>query len=154
MGPTDRFGRPFADWWQRVVAILVDGLIVAIPVYFLAAVVAGAVGSASPGGSWTNSTAAGTIANVIVLAGALLYFGILDGRGQTVGKRALGIAVRSEQTGYPIGIGRAMARRALYVLLWAVFFLPGLLNALSPLWDTKRQAWHDHAVGSVVVKIR
>jgi uncharacterized RDD family membrane protein YckC len=105
-------------------------------------------------GTTQTSDTASWLTNVVWVTATLLYFGVLDGRGQTVGKLALGIAVRSEATGHPIGVGRGMARRALYILLWAAFFIPGLLNALSPLWDRKRQAWHDHAVGSVVVKVR
>ena len=31
VGPVDRFGRPLADWWQRLVAILIDGIILGVP---------------------------------------------------------------------------------------------------------------------------
>jgi uncharacterized RDD family membrane protein YckC len=105
-------------------------------------------------GTTTTDAAAKVFANVLWVTATLLYFGLLDGRGQTVGKLALGIAVRSDQTGYAIGPGRGIGRRAVYLLLWAALFVPGIINVLSPLWDRKRQAWHDHAVGSVVIKVR
>ena len=142
-----------------MVAALLDGLVLGIPTIILIVVILAASSTTATdpftGSNTTtvNSTAS-ALSNVIWVAATLLYFGILDGRGQTVGKLALGIAVRSDQTGYPIGTGRGMARRALYILLWAALFIPGLLNVLSPLWDRKRQAWHDHAVGSVVIKVR
>ena len=90
----------------------------------------------------------------VVAAAQLIYFATLDGQGQTVGKRALGIAVRGQASGQPIGFGRALARRLVFGVLWDLLLVPGLVNALSPLWDPGNQAWHDHAVGSVVVTLR
>jgi uncharacterized RDD family membrane protein YckC len=148
-----------ADWWQRVGDALIDGLIVGLPGAVLIGVVVSATSKTAVEpftGTTTTQANAGAFwaAQLLFIAAALLYFGILDGRGQTVGKQAVGIAVSGDRTGYPIGTGRAMTRRLLYIVLWYVLFIPGLLNALSPLWDPKRQAWHDHAVGSVVIKVR
>ncbi|MGH9028889.1 MAG: RDD family protein, partial [Acidimicrobiales bacterium] len=91
---------------------------------------------------------------ILVAVAELLYFAILDGSSQSVGKRAAGIALRSESTGRPIGFWPAIGRWLIWTVLWYLFFIPGLLNALSPLWDSKRQTWHDHAVGSLVVQVR
>src|SRR5688500_10810915 len=33
--PMSQFGRPLAEWWKRLVAILIDGLILAIPVWII-----------------------------------------------------------------------------------------------------------------------
>jgi len=33
--------------------------------------------------------------------------------------------------------------------LW-LFYIPGILDYLSPLWDKQSQAWHDKIVSSVV----
>jgi uncharacterized RDD family membrane protein YckC len=84
----------------------------------------------------------------------IIYFAILDGQSQTLGKKVLRIAVRDQSSDQPIGFGRALGRWIIYLILWNVLFVPGLLNSLSPLWDSRRQAWHDHAVGSVVIKTR
>ena len=143
-GRTDPFGRPLAGWWQRVGALLLDSLIIGIPAYIVALVIT----SHSAGGSSVLVT------ELVVGIGELLYFAILDGNSQSVGKRALGIAVRSEATGQPIGFGAALARWLIWVVLWWILYIPGLLDALSPLWDSKNQAWHDHAVGSLVVQVR
>lgn len=140
-GPTDAFGRPLAGWWPRALAIILDTCLICIPVGILANAV-------------LPASMKSVVMTVLMMAAALIYFGFLDGRAQTVGKRALGIAVRSEQTGNPIGVGWAIARRAVYLVLWYAAGIPGIINAMSPLWDSKRQAWHDHAAGSVVIKVR
>ena len=86
---------------------------------------------------------------------SLGYFSFLDGGrgGQTVGKMAVGIAVRDIDTGGAVGAGRALVRR---VFFFATYFglILFVLNALSPLWDPRRRAWHDKIVRSCVVSIR
>ena len=64
---------------------------------------------------------------------------------------AMKIQGRDAQTGVPIGPGRAALRRIVYLVLFYAFVLPGVVNALSPLWDRQRQGWHDKAARSVVL---
>ncbi len=92
-----------------------------------------------------------------VVLGAIvsgIYWVLLVGgpRGQTIGMRATGIAVRDATTDTSIGRGRALVR---YVVIFALGLLvvPVLIDYLSPLWDRRRQAWHDHAADSVVVAL-
>ena len=89
---------------------------------------------------------------ILVSIPLMLYYGIMNGskRGQTVGKMALGIVVR-DATGGPIGFWRGVGRYAITVVFYVVFFIPYVIDNLSPLWDGRRQAWHDHVVHSVVV---
>jgi uncharacterized RDD family membrane protein YckC len=83
---------------------------------------------------------------------SLGYFSFLDGgaTGQTMGKMAVGIAVRDIDTAGPIGAGRALLRRFLFFAAYFGLIL-FIINALSPLWDRRRQAWHDKIVRSCVV---
>jgi uncharacterized RDD family membrane protein YckC len=83
-----------------------------------------------------------------------LYYGIMNGskRGQTLGKMALGIAVRDARTGGPIGFWRGIGRYAITIVFYVVLVIPYIIDSLSPLWDSRRQAWHDHVVHSVVVE--
>lgn len=78
----------------------------------------------------------------------LLYFAWGWGNGQTIGKRAMGLAVIDVNTGGPIGPGRAFAR----VLMLSVMALPLYLGFLSLLSEDRR-GWHDTAVNSRVVRL-
>jgi uncharacterized RDD family membrane protein YckC len=68
------------------------------------------------------------------------------GRGSP-GKRALGIAVVGSD-GRPIGFARGIKRQ--FVLLVGSVVL--YIGWLSALWNPKRQAWHDKAAHSLVVR--
>ena len=127
-----------ASWASRVAALVIDSIVVWAPGLMVWALFAAAK--------------VGSLGELVVGAGGLLYFAALDGRGQTVGKRMVGIEVRDERSGQPIGFGRALGRWLIYSVLWYLLFVPGMVNALSPLWDRRHQAWHDRAVGSVVVR--
>jgi len=150
-------GRPLATWGQRVGALLIDTVVVSIP----GAIVLGIVSATTSttimnpfnGNTHQYVPAPFNLAWAVILAFEIIYFAALDGQSQTVGKRVLGIAVRAQDSGRPIGFGRALGRWLIYVGLFYLLVIPGALNALSPLWDGKRQAWH-HAVGSVVVSLR
>lgn len=138
--PTDGFGRPLASWAQRVGALVLDTVILWVPSLVLVVAFAAAKASA--------------LGVLLALVANFAYFALLDGQSQTLGKRMIGIAVRDQRSGGPIGSGRALGRWVIYSVLWWCLFVPGLLNVLAPLWDQRRQAWHDRAVGSVVVQLR
>lgn len=155
-GPVDPLGRPLAAWWQRGVAIIVDMIIVSIPTIIVTTILDSSAATSSSSSGSPHAAASALVSELVSLAIVLAYFGWLDGgqAGQTVGKRLLGIATRDASTGGPIGTWRAVLRRFIYVILFALFFLPGALNALSPLWDRRNQAWHDKAASSDVVRVR
>ncbi len=160
--PTDVLGRPLAAWWKRVVAIIVDSLIVGIPSTIVFAWILGLRTHVDvvtqPSGQQVYSYShwgAGLAGNALTLIVALIYFGALDGgvSGQTVGKRLMGIATRDAGTGGPVGFGRAVLRRFVYEVLFLIFVVPGLINCLWPLWDPHRQAWHDKVAETQVVEV-
>ena len=80
-----------------------------------------------------------------------LYFTAFTvlGRGQTPGKRLLGIKV-IRLDNRPIGWWPAFERFGGY----AASFSIGLLGFAQVLWDRNRQALHDKAIGTVVVRLR
>lgn len=156
-GPVDSLGRPLATWGQRVGALLLDSLILAIPSIVIAFIILASATSSCSSVGYSEMCHSFSSDNLIVIVLNLawfVYFPILDGRSQSLGKRAVGIAVRDSVTGQPIGFWKALGRWFIYAMLWYLLFIPGLLNALSPLWDARRQAWHDKAVGSLVVRLR
>jgi len=80
---------------------------------------------------------------------AIAYYTLLEGgaRGQTVGKRLIGIRVIDLARGGPIGYGRAFVRTIGRALSFFVFGL----GYLWMLWDREKQTWHDKLAGSIVV---
>jgi uncharacterized RDD family membrane protein YckC len=64
----------------------------------------------------------------------------------------LGIRVRDDRVDGPIGYGRAFGRWIMPALFWAFLWIPGILDVLWPLWDAKKQSFHDKIVRSLVVR--
>jgi uncharacterized RDD family membrane protein YckC len=158
------FGAPLARWWQRVGSMVLDALIVGIPLFIVNAVVNAAFGTVRTvrlfnGTYATQRTIQGPAHVVMVLATVAvvgLYFSILNGTrtGQTIGNRAPDIAVRDAATGEVIGFTRALLRWFVRFVLYLALLLPGLLNDLFPLWDSRNQTIADKAARSVVVRLK
>jgi uncharacterized RDD family membrane protein YckC len=140
--------RNLASWGSRVAAYLLDTVIVLLPLTIFV-VIAIAVDPGDTGAVW----GALLVAYLATLVLPFVYFTVLTGneRGQTFGKRALGIRVVGQESGESIGYGRAFGRYGVTVL-FSIFFIPILLDYLWPLWDQKNQALHDKVVGSSVVR--
>ena len=156
---------PLAPWWKRVVALIIDVLVLGLGSFILLLVL-GLIGDLIRGHQATTTTTT-TSDNHVVLAGFLvlwllgclpvaIYYAVMNGsrRGQTVGKMALSIAVRDARTGAKLGFWRAFGRFAITVLFMILVYLPYLLDSLAPLWDKRRQCWHDKVVHSVVVDLK
>jgi uncharacterized RDD family membrane protein YckC len=72
----------------------------------------------------------------------------LAGRtGQSWGRKALGITLLDEQTGQPIGAGKAFLRDLAHFVDSVICYI----GWLFPLWDAKRQTIADKIVRTVVV---
>jgi uncharacterized RDD family membrane protein YckC len=121
---------PRANFGQRLVAYIVDGIAIGI-VYGILLVI-----------SRPLAYAVGTLLS-------LAYFTYFEGSpsGQTIGKKLLNIRVIDFSTGGAIGYGRAFVR-------WIARILSGivcLLGYLWMLWDKEKQTWHDKLATTVVV---
>ncbi len=157
---------PFASWWARVGASVLDSLIafaVVIVPFGIGMALAFKDAQSTTGidpvtGFQTAELTGGVnpIGVVIAVLGVLLgigftiwNLGIRQGkRGQSLGKKALGISVVRTDTGSYLGAGAGALRWLMAALLGNLCFI----NFLWPLWDEKKQAWHDKVVGSVVIK--
>lgn len=153
----------YAAWGQRFGAVFLDGIITALLAAIGVAAVLGVTGAYSSivEGLETDAEDDDTPLVVAYLGwfGAWavvggVYHTVLHGRGrgQTAGKMLLGIRVRDERTNGPIGYGRAFGRWIMPALFWTFLYIPGLLDALWPLWDGKKQTFHDKIVRSLVVR--
>ena len=127
----------YASWGRRVWASTLDAIfniLLLIPVAIV-------VGLVRP-----------DLANFSGLVLSLVYFTLGHGgaTGQTWGKKFAGIRVVHE-SGAPLGYVRALIRWAVAIGLTILLIIPNLIDVLWPLWDSKKQALRDKAVGSVVV---
>jgi uncharacterized RDD family membrane protein YckC len=166
-------------WWRRVVAQLIDNVIMAIPIAIFA-VIMGAVGVGRSvscrttagmqiGSCTVTSGVSGLVVldSLVVLIPPALYYGIMDGgrHGQTLGKMFAGITVRDVDTGGTVGFWRAALRPIIWNLFFYAFlipgvpgalnflFIPGALNFLWALWDPRHQCWHDKIARTTVARI-
>ncbi|MEZ5262961.1 MAG: RDD family protein [Acidimicrobiales bacterium] len=154
-------GQAYAEWWQRLVAKILDVIIVAIPglILFFAVAWGDIQDRIDANESSFQFTYTGTqlLGSLLWFLIGYVYFAVLNGRGQTVGKMALGIKVVSMRDGTAIGLGRGFARHAVqfiasFLSCFGLIFL--LVDSLWPLWDANKQAVHDKIGGSVVIKTR
>jgi uncharacterized RDD family membrane protein YckC len=124
---------PRANFGQRLVAAIIDGILVGIV------------------GTVIELTVDQTLGGIVSLALGVAYYGWLEGSpsGQTVGKHVMGIRVYDLRHGGPIGTGRAIGRYFARI----VSAIPCLLGYFWMLWDKEKQTWHDKLVGSVVVPV-
>jgi uncharacterized RDD family membrane protein YckC len=165
--PTPEGAEPdYARWGQRFGAWLLDLLIIYGVLIVLALIVYAIVGPDNDP-STDDSAAYGAIAGIAGLVIMPFYFGFLHGRqrGQSVGKRMIGIAVRRAETFDRLGYRRSFARSLVTLAFWIVptaaarvlgYFAGAtwLLDYLWPIWDRRRQALHDKVVASVVIRPR
>ena len=129
---------PRANFGQRLVAAIVDAIIVTAVTWILILVLAG-IGD--EGGA--------IVGYLLAIVFGVAYFAYLEGgpAGQTLGKKAMSIRVIDANTGGPIGYGRGVGR---YFARW-ISSIPCLLGYFWMLWDREKQTWHDKICSCVVV---
>lgn len=152
---------PYASWGRRVAAALLDSLIVLVAAVALGAVITGVI-YALASGEFENDEdiffAGFGFTILLMFPIFLLYEPLFHGssRGQTPGKRAVGIYV-ARSDGTRLGYGRAFGRYgvefAIGLLGGLALSIPQLLDVLWPLWDDQNQTLHDKAVDSVVLRV-
>ena len=138
-----------ASWGRRLAALLVDGLILGGVVLFTL-LAAGMSLEEVNDTAWNGSSMA--VIALFVLPEAIYDTAMVGARNQTFGKMALGIAVVDASGHGRIGYRRAFRRWLSTTFLWALFWIPGIVDHLWPLRDGRRQALHDKLAGSVVVR--
>lgn len=143
-------GRSYAGLGQRLVAVILDGLMVLVGqipgwiLYFVA--FAMLIGSADARGQ-VSDAAGGVALLVMLLAYALLFIGglgmwlynvyLLGRDGATLGKRWMKIKVL-DPAGQPLGFGKAFLRELVKGIIGNCFIL-----LLWPLWDQEKQGLYD-----------
>jgi uncharacterized RDD family membrane protein YckC len=167
--PTGPQGQPLAEWWKRLVALIIDGFIVGIPSGILGPIIFGFMFAGfTPEATFDPvtgqiDTSGGFFAGILAAQGALflagavisaVYYTFLHAkRGQTVGKMALRLKVVDETTGELIPTGKAFVRWIIPGLGWLTCGILTLIDGLFPLWDPKRQALHDKMAKTSVIQL-
>ncbi|MFK5646133.1 RDD family protein [Ornithinimicrobium sp. LYQ121] len=173
-GPTTPDGQPLASWWHRVAARLLD-LIVLVPLGLLV----GALVTPNLWGAYLDyvTTMSDPMAPMPAeITRGLTTFSLASGMaglvyeivmvtvfGGTVGKLITGLQVRLRDQPGKVSWGTSAVRGLIYQgpgivsgVSTALSFLSlfSLVNVLWPLWDGKKQAIHDKAAKTNVVRAR
>lgn len=177
-------GQPLAGWWQRVLASIIDGLItlpiaVLVGLPFLIPMVREfgdewdrLMDEIDAGGD-TQAFGAGFQGDIVwyalgfgivaLLVGMIYEIGFLRWKQATPGKMALGLRVRLREQPGTLSWGCLFLRwsvKKLGSILGQIPYLGSFLNIawyinfLWPLWDDKKQALHDKAAKTNVVRVR
>jgi uncharacterized RDD family membrane protein YckC len=142
-------GARLAGWGRRAAAIVLDWLLLVVT---LIPTLIWADSTTDPVTDEISDASAGVFFAQLYLL-PLLYNWLLVGAwGRTVGKMAVGIAVRRGEDAADVGYARALGRAASSFLL-GILAIPLLVSYLWPLWDERNQTLHDKMANTIVVKI-
>lgn len=129
-----------ASWWDRVIAYLVDGLIIlaAWVVVWILALILRPIG-----------ILIFVLGYLVLAAYGLLYLGFLEGeKGQSPGKALTGLKVVRQTDGALLGGGQGVVRRLCHI----VDSLICGLGYLLPLVDPNKQTIADKIMTTVVLR--
>ena len=160
--PMSPYGQPLSEWWKRLLAFLIDALIISVPYFVILAVigfgffantriVCNEFGCTTEGGGFV---AVFFLPQLVWGTLAFIYFTVFHAtpKGQTLGKMVLNVQPRVEATGGQLDYGKSAIRAGVLAGLYIVSCGVGLLlDGLWPLWDPKRQTLHDKVAGTLVV---
>jgi uncharacterized RDD family membrane protein YckC len=166
--PVGPGGQPLADQVTRLLARLIDGLIVggvsmiiAIPLIVFAVIASADSIETTADGTVTNS---GAPIAIVLLAELALFVLLIVGQylyevefakrtGQTIGKRVMKIRIVAIDPHQPVNRA-VLAKRWLVIVPGGLIPVLSLINVLWCLWDQPyRQCLHDKFADTVVVKV-
>ena len=123
----------YSDWIHRVGAYLIETAPALIVFYIFALAI--------------HVTILTVIIYLAFLGYTIYNRWILGGQGQSLGKKALGMMLVSEETGQPIGTLNAFLRDICHIVDSIICYV----GYLFPLWDAKRQTIADKIMKTVVI---
>jgi uncharacterized RDD family membrane protein YckC len=147
-------GVEFGDFGPRLVAYLIDGLIVGGVV--VVAMLSWALVALASGGFDNDTLSGGAAASVVILVVVLSVVGLgyfpwfWSRDGATPGMKMMGLLLVRDADGGPISGGQALLRLVGYAVSGMVFYL----GYVWILVDKRRRGWHDLIAGTVMIKQR
>lgn len=152
----------YAGFWMRLLAAIIDGVLLAIVNIIILVPFLGLVGltaaahatdvdmdSDGGGGLMIALLSTYLISMLAVAVAGWLYFALMESsaRGATLGKIALGLRV-VDLNGNRIGFGRATGRYFGKLISGALFFIGYIMAAFTQ----QKQALHDIIAGCLVIR--
>jgi uncharacterized RDD family membrane protein YckC len=134
----------YASFWRRLLAVVLDCIVVSIPANIFAAALGSGLIVTGGGGIHYGSGGSGLQTLFFIIYEALL---IAFWNGQTIGKKAMGIRVVSAGSA-PVSVGMAFVRSVMKIVSGLVL----MLGYLWMLWDPNKQTWHDKVAQTYVVR--
>lgn len=139
----------YAVWGARVGAVIID----TIPTVVVLAVLTALFGtSQASGGSASFQLSGGAGLAYFAFAIAWLAYNLLylqGTKGQSIGKKVLGVAIYKTGTTEPLGAGRTFVRQIVHTLDAALC----LIGYLWPLWDKQNRTFADMIMSSRAYKV-
>ena len=121
-----------ADFGTRLVAWLIDAIIIGVPTFILAMILPMPL-----------------VYLLALVAGVAYQVYFWTTSGQTPGKMVMGLKVVSAETGELLDTGGAAIRYVGYI----VSGIPIYLGFLWVIWDQKHEGWHDKIAKTRVIKV-
>jgi len=158
---------PLSGWWRRVGASTVDGLVLAVPGLVLTKAIgpmativvqlayftlswrckSRTMGNMAVGTSVVRDDGSAlTLATAFGRALSLVVWNFVTAIGEVILLRHLYLEGSGQATALHLTNGWAPG-----AIMMATGWLLSVLNGLWPLWDARRQAWHDKVAGTLVV---
>lgn len=143
--PAQATGQELAGFWRRLVALIVDSVLLGVAATLVSAGIDALTHVTSTGGS-------GGIRGTVEFILGLIYFGWLwSAHGQTLGYMLMGIRL-TRSDGGQIGVGRALLRFIAIELSFALCLVPAVVSAFMVGLGERKQAIHDLLMDTVVVR--
>jgi uncharacterized RDD family membrane protein YckC len=147
LGPAP--GVRFASHGARLVAYIVDGILVSVLVTIVAVLLSFGVAAFAVAGADALAVLGGIFVIVAIFAVSLGYFPWFWVKGgATPGMRIFNLRVVRDRDGGPIGWGEALLRLVGFWVSSLVFYL----GFAWILIDKRRRGWHDLIAGTVMVQ--
>ena len=161
--------RALAGIPARVAAYILDLLTIWVGLVIIAAVVGGDMEAPDPGSPEFNEAASQVY--LIGVGFQVVFYWVWNSLGWSPGKRLFGLRIVTHRgvapragRGFVRTVGPMLAGAVSGVLIVVLSLVlpptpalllgltPAYLNYLWPLWDTRRQTWHDKLASTFVVK--
>jgi len=134
----------YGGFWIRVVAYIIDGIILGIIGAIVLAILG--VNVSDPNVAQNGRYQGASAFNLLV---SFIYFaGLWTVMGGSLGQRIFGMRIVDAKSGAPIGFGKAALRWLGLIISFFVCFI----GVIWVAFDSRKQGWMDKIAGTVVVR--